>query len=251
MRDLNAVLDELIIDAPVEGLSWSDVQRRSRGVEKARSPKRRRMALSLAAATALTIAASAVAVGVSLRDQQQLYHDRAADHPERIGPLVEVVSGGTWALVAWQSKSGICVDFAVEGNSPFACGLPVRGAKPAGDASGSGLPVHAIAGQVSGAGLVGGDGKTTVFGVAATEVAAVKIELHNGQTLDAAVYDAASELDTAVRFFIVRVRLPVEPPQTERTYGPGGQPLQDVSPVRALVAYDPNGDIIERVQYGR
>lgn len=250
MRDLTALLDELVVDTPVAALSWADVERRSRGVEKPHRWRRRRLVLSLAVAVALTIAASAVGVGLSLRDQQELYHDQASDHPERIGPVVEVASAEKWALVAWQSKLGICVDFALAGNSPFACGLPVRGAKPAADASGSGLPVHAIAGQVSGGGLVGGDGKTTVFGVAAEDVAAVKIEMRSGQMLDAALYDAAPELGTTVQFFIARVLLPAEsrPNQAGRVYGPG-QPLADESAVRAFVAYDRHGDVIERAEY--
>ena len=106
------------------------------------------------------------------------------------GSWWNIASGESWALITWESKFGLCLDFAIAGNSPFACGLPVRGAKAATDSSGSGPPVHALAGQVSGGGLVGGDGKTTIFGVAAEDVAAVKVELRDGNIVDAPLYDA-------------------------------------------------------------
>ena len=143
-------------------------------------------------------------VGITLLDQQELLHDRRPDHPERLGPLVEITSGESWALIAWQSNFGVCLDFAIPGNSPLRLRLSRPRRESATDSSGSGPPVHAVAGQVSGGGLVGGDGKTTIFGVAAEEVAAVKVELRSGLTVDAALYDAPPDLDAEVRLFIVQ-----------------------------------------------
>lgn len=251
MRKLAVVLDELAADAPVAALSWSDVEARTEGRERRRRRGRRRPLLVAFAATGvLAIAGTAVGVGITLLDQQELFHDAAPDHPERVGPLVEITSGESWALIAWQSNFGVCLDFAIPGNSPFGCGFPVRGAKSATDSSGSGPPVHAVAGQVSGGGLVGGDGKTTIFGVAAEEVAAVKVELRSGLAVDAALYDAPPDLDAEVRFFIVRLLLAPrqrDPGDAARDYGPGGASLEADNPVRALIAYDRNGNVIERV----
>jgi hypothetical protein len=251
MSELSAVLDELAAGAPVAALSWSDVEARSKVNRRPRQSRRRRIIALLAAAVALSIAGAAVGVGITLLDQQELFHEAAPDDPARLGPLVEITAGDNWALIAWQSKFGVCLDFAIPGNSPFGCGFPVRGAKPATDSSGSGPPVHAIAGQVSGGGLVGGDGKTTIFGVAAKDVAAVKLHLRDGRILDAALFDAPPELKAEVRFFIARSLLPPtqrEPGDRTRAYGPGGASLATDNPVRAFIAYDRDGNIMERIE---
>ncbi len=237
MNDLAPVLDELVADAPVGKASWSDVRARSRRRRgRIRSPHtgRKQLVVALAAAALLALAGTAVSVGVDLLAQQERFHASVPDDPQRLGTLVEVASGDNWALIAWKSEIGICLDFAIPGNSPFDCDFPVRGAKPATDASGAGPPTHAVAGFVSGGGLVGGDGKTTIFGVAARDVAAVEVELPDGRAVDAPLYDAPPELDVELRFFIVRLPLP---PQ-----GLGGE-----GPVRAYSAYDRDGRLIERV----
>jgi hypothetical protein len=182
---------------------------------------------------ALALAGVAIGVGLDLVTQQERFHETAPDHPQRSSPLVEIVSGDEWALIAWNSDAGICLDFAIAGNSPFSCGFPVRGAKPADDASGAGLPVHAVAGSISSGGLVGGDGKATIFGVAALEVAKVEVELQDGRVTEAPLYDAPPELGADVRIFLVRLVV-------QR------QQLGGLSPVRAFVAYDSGGQLIER-----
>jgi len=253
MRELAAVLDELAAEAPVDALSWRDVEARSDALKfRSRRGRRRSLVRAIVAAGVLAIAGTAVGVGVTLLDQQEVFHDAAPDDPERLGPLVEITSGENWSLIAWQSNFGLCLDFAIPGNSPFACDFPVRGAKPAADTSGSDPPVHMIAGQVSGGGLVGGDGKTTIFGVAAADVAAVNVELSDGRVVGAPLYDAPPELQTTVRVFIVR--LPLSPEQRDpdspgTIYGPGGEVLRSQSPVRAFIAYDRTGDVYERVEH--
>jgi hypothetical protein len=235
MNELATVLDELVADAPVEKANWADVLARSR---KVRGPRRgrRRLVLALAVITLLALAGTAVGVGISLLTQQERFHASLRDDPKRLGPLVEIASGDSWALIGWRDVDGrICLDFAVRGNSPYGCGFPVRGAKPATDGSGSGLPTHAVAGFFSGGNLVGGDGKATIFGVAAHEVAAVKIELLDGRVINAPVYDAPPTLKTEVRFFIVRLR----PGELERSFE---------NPVPAYSAYDRDGMLIERVE---
>jgi hypothetical protein len=238
MNRLALVLDELVADAPVDKASWTDVLARNRSrrsrLASVFSPGKK-LAVALAALVVLAFAGTAIGIGIDLLTQQERFHANMPDDPDRVGPLVEITSGERWALIAWNSNVGVCLDFAIPGNSPFSCGFPVRGAKRATDASGAGLPTHAVAGSVSGGGLVGGDEKTTIFGVAALDVATVAVELSNGQAIGAPLYDAPPELAAKVQFFIVRLRLP--------STGLSGQ-----GPVRAFLAYDHDGRLIERYE---
>src|SRR5829696_463355 len=127
---------------------------------------------------------------IDLLEQQTRFHAQAAHDPRRLSPLVEVTSEDKWALIAWKSEAGICLDFAIPGNSPFACGFPVQGAQ----ATRWRHPTHTVAGFISGGGLVGGDGKATIFGVTAAGIAAVKVQLRDGRLLDARVHNAPSAL---------------------------------------------------------
>jgi hypothetical protein len=235
MNELAKVLDKLVADAPVDKANWADVLARS---SKPRRPRlaRRRLVLALAVITVLMLAGTAIGVGINLLTQQERFHATLPDDPNRLGPLVEITSADNWALIGWWSTSGLCLDFAIPGNSPFGCDFPVRGAKAATDGSGSGLPTHAVAGFYSGGNLVGGDGKATIFGVAAEEVAAVKIELRDGRVINAPLYDAPPDLKAQVRFFIVRLRVG----------NLGG--LSADGPVRAYSAYDRTGMLIERIE---
>jgi hypothetical protein len=234
MNDLTAVLDQLVADAPVERADWDDVLARGRRSVVRRHP-RKRIILVLGVMTVLALTGTAIGVGINLLTQQERFHAEMPNSPQRLGPFVEVASGDNWALIAWRSKSGICLDFAIPGNSPYGCGFPVRGAKDPTDALGTGLPVHAVAGFFSGGNLVGGDGKATIFGVAAHEVAAVRVELRDGRVVDAPLYDAPQDLKADVEFFIVRLAV-------------GGVGPGEGSPVRAYSAYDPEGRLIERVE---
>jgi hypothetical protein len=234
MSELTPVLDELVADAPVNRANWDDVLARSRKARSLSHP-RKRVVLAIALVALLALAGTAVGVGLSLVSQQERFHAEMPNSPQRLGPFVEVTSSDNWALIAWRSKSGICLDFAIPGNSPYGCGFPVRGAKDPTDALGTGLPVHAVAGFFSGGNLVGGDGKATIFGVAAHEVAAVRVELRDGRVVDAPLYDAPRDLRADVAFFIVRLSV-------------GGVGLGEGSPVRAYSAYDPEGRLIERVE---
>jgi hypothetical protein len=240
MSELTMLLDQLVADAPVDKASWNDVLARGRRIRRPRRP-RKRLVLALAAVALVALAGTAVGVGVNLLAQQERFHADLLDDPQRLGPLVEVASGDEWALIAWESKYGICLDFAIPGNSPYSCGFPVRGQKSATD-SGAGPPIHAVAGFVSGGGLIGSDGKTTIFGVAAPEVAAVKVEVRDGPIVDAPLYEAPPELQEKRRFFIVRLSLP---PHTAVTKG---LPLPMYDPLLAFSAYDRDGRLIERVE---
>ena len=242
MTDLSQVLDELVLGAPVGGADWHDVVVRSRGMRRRRLPRPMLLAASLLIVLALV--GTAVAVTGSLLDQQERFHAQLPDDPERIGPLVEVTSGDAWALIAWRSNVGLCLDFAVPGNSPFSCGFPVRGTGVS--YPGMEPPVHAVAGFVSGSGLRGvSDGKATIFGVAAKDVAAVKVELSDGRLVDTQLFDTPPELVDEVRLFIVRLSLGA----LERTPPLGTLNRTGASGVRAFQAYDRDGRLMERVEY--
>jgi hypothetical protein len=234
MNELRPVLDELVAEAPFDRADWSDVVRRSRSLRRRQRP-RKRLALALALMTVLAAAGTAIGVRTDLLTQVERFHAELPDDPQRIGPGAKITAGEDWALIAWRSENGICLDFAVPGNAAFDCDFPVRGAKPPSDGLGAGLPIHAVAGFISFGGLVGGDSKTSILGVAAQEVAAVEIELRDGRVLKPQLYDAPPELSAKLKFFIVR--LPLAPP------APGSG-----SPVRFYKAYGRGGTMIESVR---
>ena len=236
MSELASVLDELAKDAPLERASWNDVLARAARGRSRRG--RRRLGFLVASAIILALAGTAVGLNEGLLRQQERFHARAPDDPRRIGPLVEIVSAADWALFAWRSKVGICIDFAIPGNSPFVCGLPVRGQTAGAESSGAGPPTHAIAAFEIGHRLAGGEGKMTTIGLAAGDVARAEIELSDGRVLDAPLYDAPAELDVPLRFFIVRFSPP--PPRAD---GRG-------SAVHFYSAYDGEGRLLERRRGG-
>jgi hypothetical protein len=238
MSELHEALDGLVRDAPLSGANWDDVVARNRRGARRRVPRRLAVAAALLALLALAGTAIAVGVGVNFVRQQERFHAQRPHDPQRVGPLVEVASGDGWALLAWRSNAGLCLDFAVPDNSPFACGLPVRGAGLS--TAGPGAPIHAVDGFVSGSNLVGvRDSKTTVFGVAASDVAKVEVELADGQLVETKLFDAPTALQTDVRLFIVRVQLGALKRTTQR----GARE----SDVHAFLAYDSDGRLIERV----
>jgi hypothetical protein len=233
MNELRPILDELVTEAPLDREDWSDVVRRSHGFRYWRP--RKRLALVLALAAVLAAAGTAIAVGTNLLTQVEHFHATFPDDPHRIGPAAEITSGENWALIAWRSDNGICLDFAVPGHTAFDCDFPVRGAKPPSNGLGAGLPIHAVGGFISLGGLVGGDSKTAILGVAAQDVAAVEIELRDGSVLKPKLYEAPPALTAKLKFFIVRLALPA--------YTPGAG-----SPVRFYTAYNREGVLIERVR---
>lgn len=240
MSDLRTMLDDLVVGAPVEDQDWSDVVARAqrRTTEARRGVVRQRLRpawLLLVVLATLAIAGTAVGVTLGLRRQQEEFHANLPNDPRRDGPMVEITSGDEWALFAWNSDVGVCLDFAVPGNSPFGCDFPVRGAKSPTDRSGSGLPTHAVAGMLAGSNLKGGDGKATVFGIAASDVATVSVEFRNGRRVPASMFPAPPELGANVQFFISRLDLGV----LEHGFA---------NPVRAYLAYDASGRLVERFE---
>jgi hypothetical protein len=234
MNDLRATLDDLARDAPLHRADWADVIKRSSRKRRSAWP-RKRVLLALAIVALLAAAGTAIGVSTSLLTQVERLHAELPDDPNRIGSAAEIAGGEDWALVAWQSDNGICLDFAVPGNQGFDCDFPVRGAKQPSNSLGSGPPVHAVGGFISFAGLIGAaDSKTSIFGVAAPEVASLQIELRDGRVLKPHLYDAPTALNAQVKFFISRLDLP--------PYRAGTG-----SPVRFFTAFNQEGVLIERV----
>jgi len=183
------------------------------------------------------MAGTAIGVGVTLLSQQEQFHASFPNDPQRLSPFVELDAGKDWSLIAWKSDAGVCLDYAIPGSSAFSCGFPVRGVTPAVD-SGAGPPIHSVAGFVST--VRPSDHRAPVFGVGAANVASVRIELRDGRVVDAATYDAAAELGENVRFFLVHLDVP--------THWPAGTNLRRAyDPVRAFLAYDRSGRLLERV----
>jgi hypothetical protein len=234
MNDLRATLDDLVRDAPLDRAEWADVVRRSHRKRRNSRP-RKRLLLALAIVALLAAAGTAIGLSTSLLTQVERFHAELPDDPNRIGPAAEIAGGEDWALVAWQSDNGTCLDFAVPGNQAFDCDFPVRGAKPPSNSLGSGPPVHAVGGFISFAGLIGAaDSKTSIFGVTAPDVASLQIELRDGRVLKPRLYDPPPELNAQIRFFISRLDLP--------PYRAGTG-----SPVRFYTAFNQEGVLIERV----
>jgi hypothetical protein len=242
---LARMLDELAADARLDGASWGDVLAREERLGQRRR-RRARVALAAAVAAVLALGGTGVAVGPDLLRQQERFHASAPNDPRRVGPMVEIASGESWAVIAWKTDDGsVCLDYAVPGASPFRCGFRVPGAMDPKDPSLGDLPFQVVDGSpMGGPGLVGSDGMTAIVGVAVPEVAALEVELADGRVVGAPLYDAPRELGLDLRFFVVRVRLPADL-SGERTSPV--RPLGGVNPLRAFRAYDADGRLIERV----
>lgn len=237
---LYSVLDDLVPRFEDELGDWEAVRRDSRLRQvplRGHNHGRRRLVAAVAVVVLLVLTGAAIAAGIDLLTQQERFHERTPDDPQRQGQIVEVVSGEQWALLAWNSDAGLCLDFAIQENSTFSCGFPVRGANPGSTLPGQGRPTHAVAGAISGGNLVGGDGKATIFGVAALQVARVTVELSDGRILEARLYDAPRRLNSAVRFFVLRLPL-----------GELERGLERNNPVHAYNAYNGEGSLIERLE---
>jgi hypothetical protein len=46
--------------------------------------------------------------------------------PHRIGPIVAVMSGANWSVVAWRSDHGLCYSYGAPGAEGDGCGISLR-----------------------------------------------------------------------------------------------------------------------------
>ncbi len=212
-------------------------------LERPQPRRPRRLVLAVALLAVLAIAGTAVAVGTDLLAQQKLFHERypgGPNDPRLVGDYAYVAEGSDWALIAWKSTRGICLDYAVPANGVSGCGFPVAGSPP--DQVFHNEAAHAV-------GYLAGSPEQNVLAVAGPIVPAaesVRVELRDGRTLDAKVYDAPAGLGTPLRFYLLRTDAAL---QTAAVRDRSGREVQHpLSPVSAVSAYDRDGNLLERLE---
>jgi hypothetical protein len=110
--------------------------------------------------------------------------------PHRVGPIVTVISGPNWSLVAWRSDRGLCTSYGAPGDEGDGCGISLRktidiiqiGPMPS-------LTFRRNAGMLS-------------IGVTRAAVAAVTLTV-SGTGTSARMYNAPPALRIRSRFFAV------------------------------------------------
>ena len=200
-------------------------------------PLRRRLALAAALVLALTGVGTAFAVGARLGDGDLgaffKFFDEDANHPSiphLIGERAVITRGEDWAFVAWRSTRGLCTSLVFpENEGGTSCGIPVVGAPRA-----EGAPEHLV---IGGAHQGRPDDDVWFNGVAAANVSRVEVELNDGGSVQARVYDAPAALGLDLKFFLVRTR----PPENGAPKVGAPEP-----PFRAFRAYDADGRLLER-----
>ncbi len=199
-------------------------------------PLRRRLALAAALVLALTgVVGTAFAVGTRLGDLDSFFEffDMKANDPSiprLIGDRAVVTRGEDWAFVAWRSTRGLCTSLVFpENQGGTSCGIPVVGAPRA-----EGAPEHLV---IGGAHQGRPDDDVWFNGVAAANVSRVEVELNDGGSVQARVYDAPAALGLDLKFFLVRTR----PPENGAPKVGAPEP-----PFRAFRAYDADGRLLER-----
>lgn len=209
-----------------------------------RQPRTRRVILALALLVLIGGVGTALGVGVNLLARDVAFHKRyggrAAFEPKPVSSFVYITRGSDWALIAWKSNRGICLDYAYEdagnrfGFSGWSgCGMPVVGSPP--DRVFKQSPYTDLVGIVMGS----DKGIVTVSGPVAPGVATVKVELDSGKLLGTTIYGAPPKLHTRLRFYLLRAPTSsVGPPRVTRPSSP--------PPVRAIRAYDSGGRLLQR-----
>jgi hypothetical protein len=162
--------------------------------------------------------------------------DREANHPRLPGGRVVIARGDGWTLLAWNS-GGLCTSLVFgenQGRTSW-CFLVVGAPRPR-EVRGR---EHVVAGGASYRGLSNDD--LWIHGVAAANVSRVEVELADGRSLQAPVYDAPATLGLDLKFFLVRTRFRI------RTHWDSASGLEiPEPPFRAFSAYDGRGRLLER-----
>ncbi len=217
----------------------------------ARQSRPRRLVLVIALVALLSGVGTAVGVGVDLLARDVAFHKRfdlAEFDPKPTSPFAYVARGEDWALIAWTSSRGICLDYAYEDtNNPSGfngwsgCGMPVVGS-PSDKAWKQPAPTDLV-GILSGS---PGPGRGwAISGPAAPNIAAVKVELADGRILDATLYPAPKELATRLRFYLLRIDDDLPAPAPSDPANPLAR-----APVRAVLAYNDTGQLLQRKEFG-
>jgi hypothetical protein len=218
------------------------VDRRARVEHAFTGGRRSRLVLAAVILALLAGGGTAIAVGLDLVRQEESFYEKwiagRPHSPNLQGSFVQVAGGSDWALIAWKSDQGICLDLATPGNSASGCGFPVVGAPPDTTQPEADQPKHMIA-YVAGRSSPGDP--WDLAGVVAEPVARVDIEMADGRTLVAPMYDAPAELGTRLRFFLLRIDV------DESSVFPPGEPPHLAKLVKAFLAYDAGGTLVERL----
>jgi hypothetical protein len=117
-----------------------------------------------------------------------------ADHPSkphRIGPIVTVMSGPNWSLVAWQSDRGLCYSYGAPGQQGDGCGISLRRTIVI-------LQIGAVPSVT-----FRRNAATLSIGMTRAAVAAVTLTV-SGATTSASIYKAPRALRIRSRFFAVK-----------------------------------------------
>jgi hypothetical protein len=206
-------------------------------------PRRRRMMLVVALVIVLGGVGTALGLGLGLLGKDVAFHkryDRGLFTAKPVSSFVYITRGTDWALIAWKSNRGICLDYAYEDTSNrfgfngwSACGMPVVGSPP--DKVFKQPPNTDLIGISMGS----GNGVVAVSGPVAASVTKVRILLRDGKVFDPTIYAAPAKLHTSLRFYLLRV-----PSNRIRV----GRPTAPAFPgeIRAVLAFGPNGTLLQR-----
>jgi hypothetical protein len=111
--------------------------------------------------------------------------------PHRIGPIVAVMSGANWSVVAWRSDHGLCYSYGAPGAEGDGCGISLRKTI---DVLETG-PIPSVTFRRNAG--------TLSIGVTSAAVAAVTLTVSGART-SARMYTAPPALRIRSRFFAVR-----------------------------------------------
>jgi hypothetical protein len=171
---LNRIRDHLVSEAEKRRVSVSSA---------------RRVALVVSFVIAvLALAGLAIATGDDhLREQLRRVEERPQpSHPD-VGGFTYVARGDGWDLIAWKRDGQLCLTLS----------------RPVGDTGSSGVgDCFSRQEEFAVRPFSGSSGNATV-GIASPKVSRVAVDLCDGRSVDARLYEAPSELDTSERFFLL------------------------------------------------
>lgn len=204
---------------------------------------RTRLVWAVAAICALMLSGVALALRDDLLNwdvQQHARFDPSELRPAPASSFSTVTQGNDWALIAWKSERGICVDYVFvdtrnrAGYNLFSsCGSTVIGSPP--DRVYPQPPptshVNAMVGQGS------SPEQWIICGPVAPDVARIEMKMSDGSEAPVDVLRAPAQLDSSLRFFVYRGATGRVDPQTHQI---------QLSAV-AVIAYDSSGAVLQTV----
>lgn len=176
-------------------------------------------------ATGLLLATAGSAIAISTTDflgEQDRVDERLWTPPglARVGPRIEVARGPDWSFMAWQrADGGLCVGYAAGDATDWSrtCGLSRPG-------KAGGIVTWALTGPHGAA-----DGHGALMGATKATVVRVEVTFSTGRVVSTRTL-APGAFGADARLFIIRGDLPAP---------------SDGIPLRALVAYNASGAVVE------